>query len=564
MARPVRSLRASVRAKRLMTARVGTLPVELAAADGGSDPDREPSVAAPSDPGVLNASRADVVRGAEAILEKAVESEESAEVEVAPGAGNPPLVPFPSQGRSFEVWSRRYLIRALVCDAIFGFLAVGTPTAFSNSVSRSPLTWLLACLTGLVVWPIAVGLSRGYLRAHVGAGGDELRAPLRAATAVVVIGAFLAEFSDQHTWLLVVLTSAPTALVYSLLGRYGLRKHLYFTQRQGRNLRRVIVAGGTDSVRELIGRLQREAHFGMTVVGACLPHVEMADLDDFGVPVLGDLEYLSSAAREFGCDAVAVTSDDATRHSYLRTIAWSLEGVGVDLLVDPGLVEVAGPRMHIRPILGFPLVHVEQPRFTGWRQIVKRLTDVGLTALGLVIISPLLLLIALIIKFSDGGPILFRQTRVGRDGRPFTMLKFRSMIVDADSRKGDLIALNEGHGGLFKLVDDPRVTRVGGLLRSYSLDELPQLFNVLTGSMSLVGPRPHLAAEIAQMPHEAVRRSLVTPGLTGLWQVSGRSDLNAIESVRMDLRYVENWSFTMDLLILWRTTFAVLSKDGAR
>lgn len=553
-----------MRAKRLLTARVGTLPVELSATDGEPDPDRQPSISAPPDPGVFDASRADVVRGAEAILEKVVESEEAAEVEVAPGASDLRTVPDSSRGRPFEVWSRRYLIRALICDAIFGFLAVGTPTAFSNSVSRSPLIWLLACVTGLVLWPIAVGLSRGYLRAHVGAGGDELRAPVRAATAVVVIGAFLAEFSHHHTWLLVVLTAAPTALVYSLLVRYGLRKHLYFTQRRGRNLRRVIVAGGADSVRELICRLEREAHFGMTVVGACLPHQETAEFGDFGVPVLGDLEYLSSAAREFGCDAVAVTSDDATRHSYLRKIAWSLEGVGIDMLVDPGLVEVAGPRMHIRPILGFPLVHVEQPRFTGWRRIVKRLTDVALTALGLVIISPLLLLIALTIKASDGGPILFRQTRVGRNGRPFTMLKFRSMVVDADSRKGDLIALNEGHGGLFKLVNDPRVTRVGRLLRSYSLDELPQLFNVLSGSMSLVGPRPHLAAEIAQMPQDAIRRSLVTPGLTGLWQVSGRSDLNATESVRMDLRYVENWSFTMDLLILWRTTFAVLSKDGAR
>ena len=219
--------------------------------------------------------------------------------------------------------------------------------------------------------------------------------------------------------------------------------------------------------------------------------------------------------------------------------------------------------MHIRPLMGFPLLHVEEPHFTGWRRVVKRATDLVLASIGLVIISPLMLGIATVVKLQDGGPVLFRQARIGRGGQPFTMLKFRSMVMDAEDRKLELLAHNEGKGGLFKLSHDPRVTPVGHFLRKYSLDELPQLFNVLDGSMSLVGPRPHLASELALMPNEAHRRSLVTPGLTGLWQVSGRSDLEGDQAVRLDLRYVENWSFTLDLQILWKTISAVLAMRGA-
>jgi lipopolysaccharide/colanic/teichoic acid biosynthesis glycosyltransferase len=174
------------------------------------------------------------------------------------------------------------------------------------------------------------------------------------------------------------------------------------------------------------------------------------------------------------------------------------------------------------------------------------------------------LAIAAVVKLQDGGPVIFRQTRVGRGGQLFTMLKFRSMVTDAETRKADLMSRNEGNGGLFKLRADPRITPVGRILRDFSLDELPQLFNVLAGSMSLVGPRPHLASELAQMPTAASRRSLVTPGLTGLWQVSGRSNLEGDDAIRLDLRYVENWSLTLDLQILWKTISAVVAKRGAR
>jgi exopolysaccharide biosynthesis polyprenyl glycosylphosphotransferase len=299
------------------------------------------------------------------------------------------------------------------------------------------------------------------------------------------------------------------------------------------------------------------------VIGYCLPSNELPKWIVDGMPVLGSLDQVASAARAAGCDGVAVTSDDATRFNYLRHLAWSLEGTGVNLLVDPGLEEVTGPRLHIRSGTGFSLVEVDEPKFTGWRRLVKRFGEVVLTSVGIIVVAPVMLIIAAAVKLQDRGPVIFRQARVGRGGKLFTMLKFRSMAVDAEIRKADLLALNEGHGALFKLRDDPRVTRLGKFLRDFSLDELPQLFNVLRGSMSLVGPRPHLAHEVAQMPLEANRRSLVSPGLTGLWQISGRSDLKEDDAIKLDLRYVENWSLALDLQILLRTIWAVLARRGA-
>jgi exopolysaccharide biosynthesis polyprenyl glycosylphosphotransferase len=387
---------------------------------------------------------------------------------------------------------------------------------------------------------------------------------------VVVAGALPAGFMAVPTGALtlyallkLVVTATPFAVLLSLLVRFCARKVLHHLQAHGHSLRHVVVVGSFGAAEQLSERIQREPDAGMKVIGLCLPSSELPRPVVAGVPVVGSLAQVPQVVRTMGCDAVAVTSDDATRYNYLRELAWSLEGVGVELLVDPGLVEVAGPRMHIRPLMGFPLLHVEEPHFSGWRRVVKRFSDIVFTSVGLVIISPLMVAIATLVKLQDGGPVIFRQTRVGRGGELFTMLKFRSMAVDAEDRKHELMASNEGKGGLFKLSHDPRVTPIGRFLREFSLDELPQLFNVLAGSMSLVGPRPHLASELALMPSEASRRSLVTPGLTGLWQVSGRSGLDGEDAVRLDLRYVENWSLTLDLQILWKTISAVLMKRGA-
>jgi exopolysaccharide biosynthesis polyprenyl glycosylphosphotransferase len=478
----------------------------------------------------------------------------------------------------FAVWSRRYLMLVISADALIGGIAAVVPASISDRLSGQRYMIPLLCVIGAIVWPAAIALCRGYRRNRIAIGFDEPGAVMRAGMVIVVVCALPTGVMavptgtldpkggpvlTMYALLKLVAAGTPFAVLLSLLVRFLARKVLHYLQGRGRGLRHVLVVGSFGAAQQLSERIRREPDAGMKVIGLCLPPSELPRPVVAGVPVVGNLGQVPQIVRDMGCDAVAVTSDDATRYSYLRELAWSLEGAGVEMLVDPGLVEVAGPRMHIRPLMGFPLVHVEEPHFTGWRRVVKRVSDLVLASIGLLIISPLMLGIAMAIKLQDGGPVIFRQARVGRGGKSFTMLKFRSMVVDADDRKLELMDNNEGRGGLFKLSRDPRVTAIGRFLREFSLDELPQLFNVLGGSMSLVGPRPHLASELAQMPSEASRRSLVTPGLTGLWQVSGRSTLEGDDAIRLDLRYVENWSLSLDLQILWKTLSAVLAKRGA-
>jgi len=245
-------------------------------------------------------------------------------------------------------------------------------------------------------------------------------------------------------------------------------------------------------------------------------------------------------------------------------VLWTLEGSDVDVLVSSALTDVTGPRISIRPVAGLPLLHIEEPELSGTRRVMKGVFDRVVAGLIILFALPVLVGLGIAVRLTSRGPALFRQTRVGRDGSHFTMFKFRSMYVDAEERKKELESRNErAEGLLFKMRDDPRVTRVGKFLRKWSLDELPQLINVLNGSMSLVGPRPPLPSEVARYEDDVHRRLMVKPGLTGLWQISGRSDLEWDESVRLDLRYVENWSLAMDFVILWRTVFAVLRREGA-
>jgi len=232
-------------------------------------------------------------------------------------------------------------------------------------------------------------------------------------------------------------------------------------------------------------------------------------------------------------------------------------------VIDPGLMEITGPRLHISGVFGMPLLRVSEPVFTGFRRVVKEAVDrVGALLLTL-LLAPVMLFVALAIVVDTRGPALFKQRRVGKDGVEFTVVKFRTMVTQAEQAKAELQAENEGAGPLFKMRRDPRVTKVGAVLRRYSIDELPQLLNVLRGSMSLVGPRPPLPEECAAYPPNVRRRLLVKPGMTGLWQVSGRSDLSWDESVRLDLRYVEDWSLALDAVILWKTVRAVFGGEGA-
>ena len=327
----------------------------------------------------------------------------------------------------------------------------------------------------------------------------------------------------------------------------------------------VLVAGSLDEVADLIDRTRRESHYGWTITGVCIPGASATDTprEVRGVPVVGGLSDVPELVRQGDYRVVAVAPDAHWTRLRLRDLAWELEGAPTELVVAPALMEITGPRLHVAPVYGLTLLRVSQPTFKGARWVLKGVLDRVAACLALLVLAPLLIGVALTIKLEDGGPVLFRQQRVGKAGRLFPMLKFRSMVVDAERRRIELVANNEGAGPLFKMRSDPRVTRVGAVLRRYSLDELPQLVNVVAGDMSVVGPRPPLPSEVECYGMDARRRLLVKPGLTGLWQVSGRSDLTWEESVRLDLRYVENWSFTMDLMIVWKTASAVLRGNGA-
>jgi exopolysaccharide biosynthesis polyprenyl glycosylphosphotransferase len=300
---------------------------------------------------------------------------------------------------------------------------------------------------------------------------------------------------------------------------------------------------------------------GLTVVGACVDQSRSSTID--GVRVLGDSQSVRAAVRQTGADTVALTAFSDLSQEDVRRLAWELEGSDATLLVESRLVDVAGPRISIHPVAGVPLLSVDQPRFRGGTRLLKASIDRGLAALMLFLLLPVFAAIGLAVRLTSEGPAFFRQQRVGIGGRTFTMFKFRTMCVDAEQRLTELQDLNEAAGVLFKMRQDPRVTRVGRLLRRFSLDELPQLINVLRGDMSLVGPRPPLPSEVEAYGDDTRRRLLVKPGLTGLWQVSGRSDISWAESVRLDLFYVENWSLTLDAAILWKTFSAVLRARGA-
>jgi exopolysaccharide biosynthesis polyprenyl glycosylphosphotransferase len=284
-----------------------------------------------------------------------------------------------------------------------------------------------------------------------------------------------------------------------------------------------------------------------------------------GIPVFGGVavDEIADAVSRSGADAVAVLSCPEIDAAQLRQLAWELEKTDTDLCVAPALLDVAGPRTTVRPTAGLTLLHVDHPQLSGPRQVLKGLFDRFMAAMALLLLSPVLVTVAIAIKLTDKGPALFTQTRVGKDGTPFKIYKFRTMVVDAEARLAELMPANDLDGVLFKLRRDPRITPIGAKLRKYSIDEFPQLINVLKGEMSLVGPRPALPSEAAKYVDHVHRRLVVRPGLTGMWQVNGRSELSWEESVRLDLRYVENWSFALDLQILWKTIAVILKGSGA-
>ena len=464
-------------------------------------------------------------------------------------------------------WEGRYLSSLLRTDLLGAFAATFVALQLANGVDHNRIYLVLTALLP-VVWAGLVTLHRGYDARVLFVGSEEYQRILLSwlnlvAGIAIVSYAFNAQIARSY-----VLVFTPTLLALTLASRLVHRHRLSRAWAAGRCLRRVVVVGHERSVIGLARQLRNERYHGMDVIAACLPtgaDPRPAKIDVIGLPVYGAFEDVPAAAERAGADAVIVLASPELDGPALRRLGWRLERLGVELIVASALLDVAGGRTTLRPVDGLPMLHVEHPRLTGGRRAVKEVVDrVGATAL-LLLLAPLLLAVAALIRFDrDGpGPVLFRQTRVGRDGTEFAIVKFRTMYVDAEVRQAGLHHLNDHDGALFKLREDPRITRIGRLLRRYSVDELPQLFNVVRGDMSLVGPRPSLPVEVERYPSDMRRRMVVKPGLTGLWQVSGRSDLSWEDAIRLDLRYVENWSLTLDLVILMRTVGAVVRSAGA-
>lgn len=358
----------------------------------------------------------------------------------------------------------------------------------------------------------------------------------------------------------------PLGLVLLLLGRFLVRGWVARRRARGLFRRRLLLVGGPKAVQHIFQALDSEAGAGYAPVAAALPGYRAREEDFLPIPVTTDVatvEELVAHVEHRDIEAVVITSGHTLVPADVRRLGWELQEREISLIMAPALVDVAGPRLHTQPLAGLPLIHLSTPRLSRGKAVTKRVFDLVAASLGLVLISPLLLAVAVAVKATDPGPVLFRQERIGLGGKPFTMLKFRSMVVNAEEIKQRLVSDGGDADVLFKMKDDPRITKVGKFIRRTSIDELPQLVNVLRGDMSLVGPRPHLPHEVELYEQHVHRRFLVQPGITGLWQVSGRSDLSWEEAVRLDLYYVENWSILGDLVILGRTVKAVTAADGA-
>ena len=502
----------------------------------------------------------------------------AAEVEVTPRLAQPDaadtlVVRLPSTGvETATRWTRKYARLLLLVDAVV--IAIAATTAlivrFGASNPTVPglsahLPYVAVSLALVVMWVVVLAMSRAYETRFLGTGSEEFKrvfnASVRLMALVGLIG-FAAHVEFARGYVAIAFPMGTALLVGS---RHGVRKIVHRRRARGHWLHRAVAVGTPERIAELARQVERDPSAGFSVVGACLPteSLVVSSVGDETVPVVGTTANVLAAVRSVGADTVAVTESPATTSDDLRRLAWSLEGTGVQLVVAPSLTNVSGPRISIRPVAGLPLLHVEHPEFEGARRVLKGVID-RLGALALVlVISPVLIAIATAIKLTSPGPAVFRQIRVGKNGRLFTVYKFRSMVVDAEHLLSEIRAYDDGNGMLFKCREDPRVTLVGRFIRKHSLDELPQLFNVLKGDMALVGPRPPLPSEVEQYGADVRRRLLVKPGITGLWQINGRSDLSWEDSVRHDLFYVENWSLALDLLIIWKTVFAVLHGRGA-
>lgn len=499
-----------------------------------------------------------------------------------PPPATAPLATVPTAApRGPRDWRRRYSRSLWVTDLlVLVWVVYGTQIAwfgFGNAeVSiREDLRltdisyWVFSALL-IVSWMWTLSLADTRDHRIVGAGHDEYSRIARSSLSlfgVIAILAFLTRIDLARGFLLI---SLPTGVALLIFARWLWRQWLVAKRSVGQYSARVLLVGSESSVGHLARELQRSPGSGYRVVGACVPTGKVAAMvPGTSIPIMGSVDAVAQALAVTEADTVAVTSTDELPPDKVKQISWGLEAGHQHLVLAPSIVDIAGPRLQTRPVSGVPLIHVETPRFTKGQLFLKRSVDILASLLLIVLLSPLLAILAMIVRLTSSGPVLFRQNRIGLRGKEFTMLKFRSMVVDAEDLLENLQrqrreqGIDAGNEILFKMKNDPRVTPVGRFMRKYSLDELPQLFNVFAGAMSLVGPRPPLPSEVELYATHVHRRFLVKPGVTGLWQVSGRSSLSWEDSVRLDLSYVENWSLMSDALIVARTVKTVASPGSS-
>ncbi|MCH8563293.1 sugar transferase [Nesterenkonia sp. YGD6] len=481
-----------------------------------------------------------------------------------------------------RVWQKRYAARLLTTDFLVLALVIGTIHLFwlgfddtanfgfpasSGNEYGGEVSYGIVSGAILVLWMVVL-VSVGSVDSRVmGVGHTEYRKitdsgiGLFAAVATIM---FLLKLDVARGYLLLTFAIGIVGLLLVRLAwRQWLKKH----RTRGDYSNQVVLVGSRSSIRHIADELAKQPWAGYNVVGAALAQSpkDSGVLAIGNVPVISDFDGVREAMDTIGADTAIITGADHLDPQRVRELSWELEKGEYSLVMAPSLTDVSGPRIHSRPVAGLPLMHVETPRYTGLRAAMKRSFDIVGSLFIIVLLALPMAAVAITVKATSPGPVLFKQHRIGLDGEEFRMLKFRSMRHNAEQLLAQLDTADrlDPDNILFKMKDDPRITDVGRFIRRFSIDELPQVFNVLMGSMSLVGPRPSLAREVAQYEHHVHRRFLVKPGITGLWQVSGRSDLPWDEAVRLDLYYVENWSLTGDLAILWRTGRAVFHGAGA-
>jgi exopolysaccharide biosynthesis polyprenyl glycosylphosphotransferase len=481
-------------------------------------------------------------------------------VEIQPRAGT----------AAWHSWRTRYVVALLCADILAAALAILACYAFRSNATRSHVlilgenvSYSTLALLSVAVWLGALALAGAYRSTHPTEELTDYRIPVVVAlrlAAVAAVASFALKAELSRSLLLIYV---PTLVVGALLGRWVVRRSLRAVRRRGHALIPLMLVGDEEAIRKFADHLSRDRSHGYQVVGACVPGgARSLTARGQTFPVVGSPDDLVMAARQLGAESVAVAGPAHFEELTLQQAAWRLERSGVDLMVAPDVADLAGPRIRITPLTGLPLLHITEPRLDGLSRKAKAWCERALAVPLTIILSPVLLLLAVAILVDSGRPVFYRQPRVGYRGRTFEILKFRTMVADADTHLTDLMGRNEHDGALFKIRQDPRMTRLGRWLRKYSLDELPQLFNVLKGDMVLVGPRPCRPQEMERFGPAESRRFLAHPGMTGLWQVSGRSDLPWEDAVRCDLYYVENWSPVLDLLILGRTLRVVIAGRG--